>query len=387
MRILLAGNFLFEWYEEAGCVALERLGHEVVRFPWHQYFKLGLGKVENYAGLVGPVSKVANRQLIRSVTKNRIDLLLIWRGTHVTARTIQRIRELNPQCSIVSYNNDDPFSLQYSSADAPFNQRRLWNTFRSAIASYDMHFVYRHINVAEMMAMGAKSAHVLMPNYIPELHRPVQLSVDEQRDLGCDIAFVGHYEPDGREHYIRALVKAGLHTKLYGEKYWNQGILQDMQEYFGFVYPVYGEDYVKTLCAAKMNLCLLSRLNRDTYTRRCFEIPACGSMLISERTDDLTKMFKEDEEAVFFSTPEELAEKALWLKKNPSEIQRIAQAGMQRVMMDGHSSDARMVELLGKLKIPFKSIGIERRSLWEGWKDWLDTKSRSVSYIQSAKVK
>ena len=47
-------------------------------------------------------------------------------------------------------------------------------------------------------------------------------------------------------------------------------------------------------------------------------------------------MFTDGEEAVFFSSKEELREKALWLLSNPQEIQRIAEAGRKRVYADGH---------------------------------------------------
>ena len=104
----------------------------------------------------------------------------------------------------------------------------------------------------------------------------------------------------------------------------------------GDVFPVVGEDCAKALCGAKMCLAFLSKINRDTYTRRCFEIPACGRLLLCERTDDLKKMFIEGEEAVFFSTREELVEKALWLLGNPIKIQQISEAGRKRVWADGH---------------------------------------------------
>ena len=91
-----------------------------------------------------------------------------------------------------------------------------------------------------------------------------------------------------------------------------------------------------------MCLCFLGKWNRDTYAQRCFEIPACGRLLVSERTSDLQGFFHEDEEAVYFSTPSELVDRVLWLRAHPERVDEIAQAGYRRVLADDHSVDGRM---------------------------------------------
>jgi spore maturation protein CgeB len=68
--------------------------------------------------------------------------------------------------------------------------------------------------------------------------------------------------------------------------------------------------------------------------------------MLAERTDDLMHFFKEDEEACFFSTTEELVRKALWLINNPDIRERIAQAGMRRVWADGHDVESRAKSFL-----------------------------------------
>jgi spore maturation protein CgeB len=67
--------------------------------------------------------------------------------------------------------------------------------------------------------------------------------------------------------------------------------------------------------------------------------------MLSERTDDLKKLYKEDEEAVFFSCPEELVEKAKVLLKNEIRRKQIAKAGRQRCTADGHDVVNRMRQL------------------------------------------
>jgi spore maturation protein CgeB len=351
MRILFAGEFLFECYESACAAALERLGHEVVRFSWQADFGSRLGRVERYGTWVGPVTRRVNQALLRALGEHQVDVLLCWRGANILPETLKAIRSRYPRCILVSYNNDDPFSPLYDSAGAKFNQRRLWRLFKACVPHYDLHFVFRSINVAEMRQAGAKQVRVLMPYFMPELHHPVTLTAAEQAQFDCDVAFIGHYEPDGRERYLAALVQAGLKVKLYGNsKYWLSGALGDLADYFGEIREVRGADYVKALSGAKMCLCFLSKLNRDTYTTRCFEIPAVRQVLLSQRTDDLTRMFQEDQEAVYFSSPEELVQKALWLKSSPETARAIAQAGYDRVNADAHSVDGRMREFVAAVE-------------------------------------
>ena len=350
MRILIAGLFQYDWYEKICADTIADLGHEVIRFSWRKYFMSTPGKIEAALGWSGPITWDVNHKLVQTVTENKIDILLVWRGTCINKKTLQLIKQTNPHCTLVSYNNDDPFSPKYSAKDAPLNQRRLWKTFIKAIPAYDRNFVYRPVNISEVLQAGGKHADVLLPYFIPASNQPIELTDSEFEQFKCDVVFVGHYEADGRERYLQQLVTGGLDVKLYGGKYWNQQVLGDFVDYFGEIKEVYGDDYRRALAGAKMCLCFLSKLNRDTYTRRCFEIPACGKLLLSERTADLTKMFKEDEEAVFFSSPEELVEKALWLSQQPLEIERIAAAGRHRVDRDGHSVTDRMKEFVGVLE-------------------------------------
>ncbi len=68
--------------------------------------------------------------------------------------------------------------------------------------------------------------------------------------------------------------------------------------------------------------------------------------MLAERTSDHETLFKENEEAVFFSSPEEVVEKALRLVSDAALRQSIAEAGWRRVYADGHSVDDRMKQFL-----------------------------------------
>lgn len=344
MKLLIAGAWKWPFYEQACANALTRLGVDVERFEWTRYFDCLSGRLQAKLPFPGLALLRMNADLVNCAKDLRPDVIFVWRGTHVLPRTLRTLKA-ETGALLVSYNNDDPIGSQ-TYENLPWYNNYYWFWYLKCVPFYDVHFVYRQINVPEIIAAGAKKAHVMMPYFIPELHHPLKLTSRDKDKYKCDVVFVGHYESDGRDQFLRALVRAGLNVRLFGGGRWTRSALGDMADYFGEVYPALNHEYTKALCGAKMCLNFLSKMNRDTYTRRCFEIPACRGLLLSERTGDLQRMFKENEEACFFSSPEELVEKALWLKKNPETIEKVAAAGLRRVHLDRHSVDDRMREFM-----------------------------------------
>jgi hypothetical protein len=170
--------------------------------------------------------------------------------------------------------------------------------------------------------------------FVPEIHYPEQLDDSCIEPYRAQVVFVGHYEPDGRERYIRALIRAGISVRLWGGSYWTKDVLKEDFEKLTPIRLAEGSEYRRALLGGDICLCFVSKLNRDSYTRRCFEIPACKKVLISERTSELTKMFVEDQEACFFSSEEELIEKARMLIADKERREAIANAGYERVWRD-----------------------------------------------------
>lgn len=112
------------------------------------------------------------------------------------------------------------------------------------------------------------------------------------------------------------------------------------------VHLVWNEDYNKALCGAKIALCFFSKLNRDTYTRRCFEIPAAGTLLLSEYSDDLASLYQAGEEADMFKTKQEMIQKINLYLDNDDLRSRVAANGNQRAIIDGHDIVSRMAKVL-----------------------------------------
>jgi spore maturation protein CgeB len=147
--------------------------------------------------------------------------------------------------------------------------------------------------------------------------------------------FVGHYEDDGRDDYIKALLDSEMDFRLFGPLWERSKYCRYMLDKLGRIDYLVG-DYNLALNSTKIALTFLSKLNNDSYTRRCFEIPAAGTFMLSEYTDDLNSMFKEGVEAEYFRGKQEMIDKVRYYLKHDKERERIALAGHRRVTKDGH---------------------------------------------------
>jgi hypothetical protein len=349
LKVLLVGDWHSELHEQAVCDALGKLGHKVVAFPWFQYFRpcngwlfwfdLFFKRAQNKY-LMGPLLSRINRDLLKVAVLEQPELVFIYRGTHILPSFFRSLRKVSPHVVIIGYNNDDPF--------APNQFHRLFKHFLKGIPEYDLLLAYRHHNLDEFMHAGAKRVQLLRSWFIPERNFPVVLDPAGVRDYGCDVVFVGHYEDDGRVELLEEIVRCGWKLRLFGPGYdWNKVIYHSTE--LSPLLPVelvWGANYNNALCGAKIALCFLSKLNRDTYTRRCFEIPAAKTMMLSEYSSDLAGLFLEGEEAEFFRNKEEMVSKIKYYLSNDDQREAVAAGGWRRVHVDGHDAVSRMRDLI-----------------------------------------
>jgi spore maturation protein CgeB len=106
---------------------------------------------------------------------------------------------------------------------------------------------------------------------------------------------------------------------------------------------------VAALNGAKIGLGLLTRLAPDESTTRTFEIPACGTMLLAERTSEHLQLFEEGKEAEFFSSGGEMNEKIRWYIDHDAERELVGAAGLRRASTSGYSYLERMRQALEEI--------------------------------------
>ena len=76
------------------------------------------------------------------------------------------------------------------------------------------------------------------------------------------MVFVGHYEKDGRQEYLKEVVKRGWSLKLFGPGYEWDNVISDCK-YLSDQVPVrlvWGSEYNKAIAGSKVALCFFSKL-------------------------------------------------------------------------------------------------------------------------------
>lgn len=329
--LIVQGSFGAQ-YEAAWVRALDELGVDVRFFETHKLtLPWVLGRVERRI-LAGPGVARIRHSLLRKVKETRPEVTLLYQGHYFDRAFIQQLRNYT---FVVGYHNDDPFG-----------ERRgmlRYRHFLTALPAYDGFHFYRQCNVEEATSYGVDHVAELKAYYLPWIDYPIELADHDEDRWACDLVFIGHAEPDLRGDCLSRAALAGAHVKIYGNKRrWNPVLPPLPVPKLELNEGVKDEAYRRALCGAKIASCFFSKWNRDQYTRRVFEIPACGVFLLAERTAVMQELFKEGKEAEFFSSSEEFVDKVKFYLANEELRRRVAAAGRTRVVADGHDIHSRM---------------------------------------------
>lgn len=352
MKILVIGDFNSDIHEEALYRAFSELGHKAMKFAFCEYFKGYLAldrgicegnvirslyyRAQNKTAL-GPTINKINKDIIKLCESTKPDLAFFYRSRLIFPETVRKIKYACGR--VAGYNNDDPFSAHYP--------RYIWRNFMDSIQYYDHIFAYRNKNILDYRSIGYRNVSLLKPYFIKEKNFPVDILPDSCH--ASDVSFIGHFEDDGRDDHLMAILEKGINLKLYGPGWRSSKNYRFFANNLGGIIPLRSE-YNLAINSSKIALSFLSKLNNDSYTRRCFEIIAAKKFMLSEYSRDLDDMFKEGLEAEYFRDKKEMLDKIRFYLKNETARRRIEEAGYKRIMLDGHEVMDRAKEVIAVLR-------------------------------------
>lgn len=334
MRILYTGPFGEGSLTEARRKALIALGHGVTGLDVLPYLNSvpGFLRKAQVHSLIGPGVRAYNRDIVKLAGDSAPEMIYVDNGAYLWPGTVAALRATGAR--MVHYTSEY------------FGFRRYWyRHFLKAVHLYDAHVLTFPPSRSFLEERGARKILFTEFGYDPDLHRPPRLSPEEKGRYQADAVFVGHWEP-ATEAMIRTLREHGVDAKVWGPGWRRARSLTGRRA----IRPIYGEGYVKVLAAAKICLSFLNKWCNNVYSgSRSFEIPAVGSFLLAERTEQHRSYYTEGEEAEFFGPPEEMVEKAKYYLSHDGEREAVARAGHERCLRSGYTHQDRMRRLLQDL--------------------------------------
>ena len=317
--------------------ALEQLGLSVISLDTHPFASAGprlARSARHRLAWGGPVISRLNSELVALGGDSDVDLVWIDKGVWIKPATLAALSV--PGRRLIHYAGDSMILIQRS------------RHFLASIPLYDVVITAKRYELEAYELYGAQRVMLLLHGYDQELFRPRPLAVDEQERFASDVCFVGRHERHYR-HRIRAASETGAEVAVWGG--WQRAAV--MRPWVQRVVRgpgVWNEDYVRALNGAKIGLGLLTRLAPDESTTRTFEIPACGTMLLAERSREHSELFEEGKEAEFFTGDGEMQEKIRWYMSHDRARNQIAAAGRERAVQSSYTYLERMrsaIEAIG----------------------------------------
>ena len=275
-----------------------------------------------------------NFALRREIKKNSFDVIWIEKGNMIWPWTLKHLKRLSPNSALISCSEDDMFVRHGHS---------LW--YRWGVCNYDIVFTTKTYNLNELLSFGVKRTVLFLDSYDEQMHKQISQAKLQKNRFSSDVSAVGAFENE-RAMSILYLAQNGIKVTVWGNGWggWvNRHPNLDVRNEF-----LFGEDYSRAICASKININFLRKINRDEVTSRSVEIPACGGFMLAERTERHSSYFEEGIEAEFFSSNQELLEKVRIFLQKDLEREKIAMAGYLRCIKSGYSMRAQLSTMLSQ---------------------------------------
>lgn len=332
-RILFVGDSSYDMYVKAyynAAKAMDFIDATLIDFDKLNTSisrKNVLLRIERHYKL-GPDVMRINHNVLNYVNTHNIDIVFLYACDIITDKTV---RLLSQKTYVAMYNNDNVFSDYYP--------RYMWKYVKKSVKYADIVYSYRKNNIEQYKSYGAKNVELMRSYYIKERNYYIP---DEQIKIAVpEVCFIGHFEDDGRIDYIKGLLEHGIDVGV--PEGWKTLNIQN--EHLIYLQDSH-KKYNEILNKAKIAIVFLSKINKDTYTRRCFEIPAVKTMMLAPDNEDIKTLFENGKEVVLFKDKADFIQKVLYYVEHESERSRIAESGYVRLIRDGHEVSDRVKAII-----------------------------------------
>ena len=347
MKIFIYGE-CDQYGTGAWCYAetLRELGHEVAYYAFVERLERHLARYNRSLAYKAAMRLLNSRipeferkrhidGLVETVQRFAPDLIIVLKGVWLDESAVERLRA--GRTWVVLINHDDFFS-GYKGNRSKIQLR--------ALPHYDYVFPTKEINVHELRRVNPNIEFFAFA-YYPQVHKPPSPSDDDRKNWQSDAVFVGNCYPERTKQLEYLATTLPIDLKIYGSSWSTVANRTSLGKYIQGR-SLGPEDMAKALFYSKVSLGFLCKENRDDYTQRTFEIPACKGVLLAERTSRHSQYYREGIEAEFFdsSNYEEMVSKVAHLLKDEPRREAIRQRGHEAIVANGHTYADRLKRLI-----------------------------------------
>ncbi len=315
--------------------AIESFGHKIIphdttRWTHPQKWNRILCSLAHRVNWGPNVWSYNNLLIDHARSIKHIDLIWVDKGVWLYPETLNILKQLH-DCPALHFTPDPAIIFHKS------------RYFKKCIPIYEWLVTTKPFEVDLYRNLGAKNVIFVLQgfdlkfaNYKPTTEIPIERH--------SDVCFIGHYE----RHYadtLKIATEASDLVKVWGPKWPQYASKNSWAKPIVYGGGLWGDDYLDALSGAKIGLGLLSKWIPETTTTRSFEIPALGTFLLAERTNDHLSLFEEGKEAEFFESEDELKDKINFYLSNDVARNKIAIAGQHRCLNSGYSNIEQMKKI------------------------------------------
>jgi spore maturation protein CgeB len=359
MKILFIGQIAAGQTSGMRMQILRDLGHEVVAVDsgvrWLEARRISRVLQQRFCR--GPILDALNAEVLEVGKSFRPDLVWAEKQEYLRPSTFDSLKRSGAR--LLHYTPDPYFSVDWKRT----------GLMDDSMPLFDFLVTSKRYELADYEKLRA--AVLYMPlGFSDSVHRPIVPASRREFDAyASDVSFIGGWDPR-REMLLDEVSKvAGIDLKIWGygwdhlsdgkmtlrrflsmkrnagrEKYLIQKNARLAAKLRGN--EIYGDEYAWAITSAKISLGFLRQVWPDQHTTRTFEIPACGSMLLGDRTEEHLAFFEEGVEAEFFEGETEMIEKIRFYLGNETARAQVARRGYERCYRDNYSYKSRMSGIL-----------------------------------------
>ncbi len=314
-------------HEVVHCNSWEGMDHYRTQLIWRIWWKATRRVVDSHR-------KAHAAKLLESARREDPDVILVLKGMYVGPEDVRQLKHTGAWVVII--NHDDFFSLNPANVSA---------AQRAALPEWHHVFACREANVDEVRPFNP-NVEFFHFAYYPRIHRPVPIDRRAESQWVSDIAFVGTWERERAAQMEQLVRHVDADYAVWGGQWHKLAPWSPLRRHVRGS-EIYLDDQCRAIGAAKLNLGFLRKKNRDFFTTRTYEIPACNGVLLAERTPLHQSIYREGIEADFFDAddPAELAAKVRRLLTDDEHRESVRRAGLAAVRRGKHTYRDRLDRL------------------------------------------